>query len=144
LDPVPPLLPDLIELSEWLCDKYCCSRIQSLQVMLPSALKGKEEKLIGLSEWSDQATEYESKWVRYIEKEGGMITFDKLISQFPLDHQAIKKALHNGILSVRASVKDRVKIKKVRTVFLSNQLEIDDDDMMKLQKRAAKQHEILG
>jgi len=143
LDPVPPLLPDLIELSEWLCHKYCCSRIQSLQVMLPSALKGKEEKLIGLSEWSDQANEQENKWVRYIEDEGGMITFDKLLAQFPEEHQAIKKALHKGILSIRASVKDRVKIKKVRTVFLPAQLELNEADMEKLKKRAVKQYEIL-
>ena len=44
LDHTPPLSPDLIELAQWVSDKYCCALTTwRLQVMIPAALKGKAE-----------------------------------------------------------------------------------------------------
>ena len=143
LDPVPPLLPDLIDLSEWLSHKYCCSRIASLQVMLPSALKGKEEKYIGLSEFFDQAEHSDKPWLQYIAAEGGVVTFDKLLSAYPDAHKHIKAALQQNILSVRASVKDRIGIKKILTVLLPDQLDIANEQLPVLMKKARKQYEVL-
>ncbi|UHA75793.1 primosomal protein N' [Paenibacillus sp. 481] len=48
LDSIPPLPQDLIELSLWMSTTYVCTRTAALQVMIPSALKGKNEKAIQL------------------------------------------------------------------------------------------------
>lgn len=143
LDPAPPLLQDLIDLSEWLSQKYCCSRIASLQVMLPSALKGKEEKYIGLSD-SFVATEHSDKpWLQYIASEGGTVAFDKLLSLFPEAITEIKSALQHDILCVRASVKDRIGIKKLLTVSLIDDASKLAAELPRLQKKARKQFEVL-
>lgn len=142
LDPAPPLLPDLIELSDWLSNKYCCSRIASLQVMLPAALKGKEVKYIALSD-SFQAGEYSDKvWLQALQAEGGALSFEKLMAMFPQNHAEIKQALQQGILTLSAKVKDRMGVKQVLTVFPPSDLEAAKQQLDSL-KKARKQQEVL-
>ncbi|WP_053086989.1 DEAD/DEAH box helicase [Paenibacillus sp. P22] len=50
LDPLPPLLPDLVELAQWMSGKYCCTWTAALQAMIPAAIKGKAERYIRLAE----------------------------------------------------------------------------------------------
>lgn len=143
LDPAPPLLPDLIELSEWLSHKYCCSRISSLQVMLPAALKGKEVKYIALSD-SFQLGECSDKvWLQALQAEGGVVSFDKLMAMFPEEHRDIKQALQQGMLTLSAKVQDRMGVKKVLTVLPPDDLE-DAKAQLDSLKKARKQHEVLS
>ncbi|WP_432806901.1 primosomal protein N' [Paenibacillus camelliae] len=142
LDPAPPLLPDMVDLSEWLSHKYCCSRIASLQVMLPTALKGKEVKYIALSD-SSQTGEYSDKaWLQVLQAEGGSISFNKLMSMFPEEHREIKQAVQQGILTLSAKVKDRMGVKKALTVMPPDDLEAAKGQLDSL-KKARKQHEVL-
>lgn len=53
LDPLPPLLPDLVELAQWMSGKYCCTWTAALQAMIPAAIKGKAERYIRLAEDGD-------------------------------------------------------------------------------------------
>lgn len=53
LDIVPPLSEDLVELAEWMSERYASNRILSLQVMVPTALKGKAERYISLGDALD-------------------------------------------------------------------------------------------
>ncbi|WP_431088034.1 primosomal protein N' [Paenibacillus sp. 8b26] len=50
LDLVPPLSPDLVELGKWMSERYACNQIMALQVMIPTALKGKAERYISIAE----------------------------------------------------------------------------------------------
>lgn len=50
LDRVPPLLPDLIQLAQWMTERYVCMLTTALHVMIPGAIKGKREKAIQLGE----------------------------------------------------------------------------------------------
>lgn len=50
LDLLPPLSPELVELGDWISQRYACRRISALQAMLPTALKGKAERLISLGD----------------------------------------------------------------------------------------------
>lgn len=50
LDLVPPLSPDLVELGKWISERYACNQIMALQVMIPTALKGKAERYISIAE----------------------------------------------------------------------------------------------
>lgn len=49
LDVMPPLSPELIEVGEWMKERYACRHISALQSMLPTALKGKAERYISLA-----------------------------------------------------------------------------------------------
>ncbi|WP_458574092.1 primosomal protein N' family DNA-binding protein, partial [Paenibacillus polymyxa] len=49
LDLVPPLSPDLVELGKWMSERYACNQIMALQVMIPTALKGKAERYISIA-----------------------------------------------------------------------------------------------
>lgn len=161
LDPEPPLLPDLIELSQWISDKYCCSRIAALQVMLPAALKGKEVKYIAVAEdlyevegsetaeLADAAEDAErlhmlqSAWLQVLRQEGGAIKFEKLMDMFPDDHFAIKQALRKGYLMMSSKVKDRTGIKTVRMVMPPEDVEAAREQLVTL-KQARKQFEVLS
>ena len=70
LDHMPPLSPDLIELAQWISDKYCCALTTSLQVMIPAALKGKADSVVTISEDSEEMPElllpFEGEWMAYI------------------------------------------------------------------------------
>src|SRR5690554_383361 len=46
LDLVPPLTPELVELSAWMSNTYMCHEITALQAMIPGALKAKYERLL--------------------------------------------------------------------------------------------------
>ncbi|WP_195573444.1 primosomal protein N' [Paenibacillus sp. 1001270B_150601_E10] len=58
LDVVPPLPSDLVSLASWMSQRYVCTYTSCLQVMIPSALKGKSEKAVRLGA---EAEEYLSK-----------------------------------------------------------------------------------
>lgn len=143
LDPVPPLLPDLIELADWLSEKYCCSKIAALQVMLPTALKGKEEKHISIYK-AELASNLETQEIcRFIEKEGGQVLFDKLLAAFPNCTKAIKLALQLGVLQAHSTVKDKINIKKMLTVYPPENIEEAQLKLPELIKRAPKQFTVL-
>lgn len=149
LDPVPPLLPDLMELSAWISEKYCCSRISALQVMLPSALKGKEEKFISVTE---QALEDEELAFQYeplftVVKQQGYLSWDKIVSSYPDLIKLLKSGLDVGVFEAHSVVKDKVNVKKQLAVSLSETFVADSSYQQQLeilQKRAKKQYEILA
>ncbi|MFD0959382.1 primosomal protein N' [Paenibacillus chungangensis] len=116
LDPVPPLLPDMVELSEWLCAKYCCSRTQALGVMIPAALKGKEERYIGIEEDVETVLLPEAL-KEEIRENGGWIKLERLLRSFPEHAGSVKEGLRSGMLAVRSSIKDRLAVRTVLTVF---------------------------
>ena len=142
LDPLPPLLPDLMDLSAWLSQKYCCSRISALQVMLPSALKGKEEKYISINNESDLPTDnYEPLYA--LIKQQGYLAWDKIIEQFPDATALLKSGLDSGVFHVHSIVKDKVAIKTQLAVSLNKNNELDSTQLEALKRRAPKQYEVL-
>lgn len=140
LDPVPPLLPDLMELSAWLSQKYCCSRISALQAMLPTALKGKEEKYITLT---DETLEPDEQWKPLFAaiKQQGYLAWDKLIEQFPERIHELKAGLDNGLFQVHSVVKDQLTIKTQLAVTL--QAGVDEKQFEALKRKAPKQYEAI-
>lgn len=142
LDPLPPLLPDMIELSKWMSDKYCCSWTQALQAMIPAALKGKEERLIGLGEEDDEELPRDMK--EWIAGSGGIVKLDALLARYPDKLRAVKLALSKGTLLQQTSIKDRLSVRKVLTVFLSPDRERMEGALKELSRRAAKQRDALA
>lgn len=145
LDPVPPLLPDMIELSRWMSDKYCCSWTQALQAMIPAALKGKEERLVGIEDEAAAAEELPQELLESFRVAGQtLVKLDVLLQRFPEHTQAVKRGLNEGVLSLHTSIRDRLAIRKVWTVFVPDQRQAVHEAMKELPARAAKQREALA
>ncbi|WP_168121952.1 primosomal protein N' [Paenibacillus sp. HB172176] len=143
LDGVPPLLPDMIELSEWLSAKYCCSRIQALQAMIPAALKGKEERRIGLGD-EDAPHGLSKELMEWLGEQAGLVKLDALLERFPDQARMMKGALQSGALLQQAAIKDRLAARKVQTVFLPESREEAERALEALGAKAAKQRAALS
>lgn len=146
LDPLPPLLPDLIDLAKWMSDKYVCTWISALQVMVPSALKGKAERYVALSGREEPAAgtlglPLPEDLTRVLLKDG-YVKLDALLEKFPQYAGIIKAALKAGRLEEKTSIHDKVGIRKVLTVYPP---EGDPAELLaSLPARAGKQKELLA
>ncbi|MBD3918144.1 primosomal protein N' [Paenibacillus sp. PR3] len=150
LDPLPPLRPDLIELAEWVSDKYCCTMIAALQAMLPAALKGKAERHVRWSEAFEASEPAAADAVLLPEgmrewlKRSGAVKLDALRDRFPGAGEYVKAAIRLGLLEEQVAIRDKVSIRKVSTVFPPDNPEEAEEAIEQWPARAAKQRDILA
>ncbi|WP_053375632.1 primosomal protein N' [Paenibacillus sp. FJAT-27812] len=144
LDHVPPLLPDLIELAKWMSEKYCCSWTTALQAMIPAALKGKAERLVGIQDEEAAREDLPAAMTEWIGSSGQLVKLEGLLERFPEHAKAIKAALREGVLVEQTSIKDRLAIRKVLTVFVPDDTDEIRSQMEALPARVAKQRELLA
>ncbi|RAP78122.1 primosomal protein N' [Paenibacillus montanisoli] len=148
LDHIPPLSPDLVELAQWISDKYCCALTTALQAMIPSALKGKADSVVTLSEDEDtalfsNAVYSEAPWLAYIRASSGPVRMAALQERFPADAAAIKQAVKLGALTEQVSIRDRLAVRKALTVFPPEQAALAQEALANYPARAAKQRDVL-
>lgn len=150
LDPVPPLLPDLIELAKWMSDKYCCSWTTALQAMIPAALKGKAERYISLNDDPDYSAEdygltalLPEEMLTWIGRQK-QLKLETLQQRYPDHSAAIKEALREGLLHEQTSIRDRLAIRKVLTVFPPDDEAAAREALENFPARAGKQRELLA
>ncbi|GLX68400.1 primosomal protein N' [Paenibacillus glycanilyticus] len=150
LDPVPPLLPDLIGLAKWMSDKYCCSWTTALQAMIPAALKGKAERYISLNDDPEfEAADYgltallPEEMLAWIGRQK-QLKLDTLQQRYPEHAAAIKEALRDGLLQEQTSIRDRLAIRKVLTVFPPDDKTAAREALESFPARSAKQRELLA
>lgn len=144
LDPVPPLLPDLIDLAKWMSDKYCCSWTTALQAMVPAALKGKAERLVGIQDEEAAAEDLPLEMTEWIGASGQLVKLEALLERFPEHARAVKAGLREGVLAQHTTIRDRLAIRKVLTVFVPHDTEAIRSAMDAIPARAAKQREVLA
>lgn len=131
LDIVPPLSKDLVELAEWMSERYASNRILSLQVMVPTALKGKAERYISLGDaldghvggessnedvlfmWGEESTTEKVKQdiIRFV-KSRGQVPLQQLSRKYPNHAALIKKLLLGGVLLESQAIKDKLNKKR--------------------------------
>ncbi|MBP3961116.1 primosomal protein N' [Paenibacillus lignilyticus] len=148
LDHVPPLSPDLVELAQWISEKYFCALTTALQVMIPAALKGKADSVVTISEEEQDyswlhAGEGDAPWLAFIRASGGPVRMAALQERFPDDAAAIKQAIKLGILTEQVSIKDRLSVRKVLTVYPPDNEALAQEALANYSARAAKQQEVL-
>ncbi|MBP1999349.1 primosomal protein N' (replication factor Y) [Paenibacillus shirakamiensis] len=159
LDHLPPLPPDLVDLAEWMSHEYACSTISALQVMIPAALKGKAERYIRYAEpkqdtdvaedepdwYSDSLLQLdeEKQIIDYV-KASGPVTVAHLDQRYPGQSVIIKQLLKQGILIESQSIKDRMKIKTVKTVVAAVHGEEAEQAMASFNAQSKRQKEILA
>lgn len=172
LDIVPPLLPDLVQLAQWMSDRYVCTLTAALQVMIPGAMKGKREKAVQLGEDAvlymhherlleehsnvdmqlpDQlalmphkllADSLTPKLLAYVERHEPLAA-DKLLQAFPDAAALIKEALQHGWLVETERIKDRIGVKKLKRVSLTVDPEQAEQAAAEIGSRARRQQELL-
>ncbi|MBM7563510.1 primosomal protein N' [Paenibacillus sacheonensis] len=147
LDHLPPLSPDLVELARWVSEKYCCPWTTALQVMIPAALKGKADSVVSLSEEEECSeertgflTEESEPWFQYI-RNNGEVRLALLQERFPEAAAGIKAAIRRGTLREEISIRDRLKVRKVWTVFPPEDTAAAEAALASASSRAAKQQE---
>lgn len=144
LDSVPPFLPDMIELAKWMSEKYCCSWTTALQAMIPAALKGKAERLISILDEEAAEEDLSAEMLEWLRSKGELVKLETLLQRFPESAKAVKAALREGVLVEQTSIRDRLAIRKVLTVFLPNDIAATRIAMEALPSRAAKQRDVLA
>ncbi|AWB45166.1 primosomal protein N' [Paenibacillus sp. CAA11] len=153
LDHLPPLPPDLVELAGWMSRQYACTLTSVLQVMIPSALKGKAERYIRVAEdpadedtlftAADVLTRPEADIMDYI-RASGPVTLAHLSQRYPDGGHLIKTLLGRGLLLESQAIKDKLKIKTVKTVSAAVQGEQAEQALASFTKQARRQKEVLA
>lgn len=157
LDVVPPLSPELVKLAEWMSQKYACRFITALQVMVPTALKGKAERYISLGDPEGQPEEEdeyslvrvvaepteEAKTIMAYVAQKGEVPAQQLSRIFPGSAETIKSLLRKGILQENQSIKDKLQKKMLKAVDLA----VDPDEALaalpQFPAKAQRQREVL-
>lgn len=157
LDVVPPLSPELVKLAEWMSQNYACRFITALQVMVPTALKGKAERYISLGDPEGQPEEEdeyslvrvvaepteEAKTIMAYVAQKGEVPAQQLSRIFPDSAETIKSLLRKGILQENQSIKDKLQKKTLKAVDLA----VDPDEALaalpRFPAKAQRQREVL-
>ncbi|WP_150268550.1 primosomal protein N' [Paenibacillus tepidiphilus] len=156
LDLLPPLSPELVELADWMSRKYACRRISALQAMLPTALKGKAERLISLGDAEEPGQSEDELFPLFLENDpeeqriidfvrgNGEVTMKQLTRTFPDAAETVKFMLRRGVLTESQSIKDKLGKKKLKAVDLAVGLSAAREALSAFTARSARQKEVLA
>ncbi|MNO15889.1 Primosomal protein N' [compost metagenome] len=157
LDLLPPLSPELVELGDWMSQRYACRRISALQAMLPTALKGKAERLITLGDTAEEdgntadglfpmflETDPEERRITEFVGRHGEVSMKLLTRTFPQAAETVKFMLRRGVLAESQSIKDKMGKKKLKAVDLAIGLSAARESLAGFPARSARQKEVLS
>lgn len=157
LDLLPPLSPELVELADWMSKRYACRRISALQAMLPTALKGKAERLISIGDVEEEAafsddalfpmfadTGNEERLITEFIGRNGEVSMKQLTRAFPEAAETVKFMLRRGVLVESQSIKDKMGKKKLKAVDLAIGITAAREALNKFPKKSARQKEVLS
>ncbi|MBY0011051.1 primosomal protein N' [Paenibacillus typhae] len=157
LDLLPPLSPELVELGDWMSQRYACRRISALQAMLPTALKGKAERLISLGEEAQAADkpadelfplfleeDLEEQTIIDFVRKAGEVSMKQLTRSFPGAAETVKFMLRRGVLTESQSIKDKMGKKKLKAVDLAIGLAAARESLSTFPARSARQKDVLS
>ncbi|MDH6368237.1 primosomal protein N' (replication factor Y) [Paenibacillus sp. PastF-3] len=157
LDLLPPLSPELVELADWMSKRYACRRISALQAMLPTALKGKAERLISLGDVEEETafpddelfpmfadTGNEERLITEFIGRNGEVSMKQLTRAFPEAAETVKFMLRRGVLVESQSIKDKMGKKKLKAVDLAIGITAAREALHKFPKKSARQKEVLS
>lgn len=155
LDVMPPLSPELIELGEWMKERYACRYISALQSMLPTALKGKAERYISLGDPAASSVDErdglfailpESELERDIlgfVGQRGEVSLQQLTRAFPDAAAAIKALIGQGKLSEHQQIKDKLQKKTLKAIELAVSSDEARLSLESFPAKAQRQKEVL-
>lgn len=117
LDIEPVLTLEMLEMTKWLKRHTLCYEIDALQVMLPSALRAKYEKILRIVDHNVELPQ--SVQALFQQRDHVELKVDESKELLAL----IKKLVKEDILSLETSVKQKTAVKKVRMIHIESDLE---------------------
>ena len=137
LDIEPVLTQEMLEMAKWLKQQTICYEIDALQVMLPSALRAKYEKIVHAMGAMEQIPQELSPFFN----RNGKADFKSFEKAGML--RELKQAVKDGLVMIENSVKQQGRKKEIRKV----QIEADAAKLAEIEsaipKRAAKQKQLV-
>ena len=137
LDIEPVLTIEMLKLSKWLKQQTICYEIDALQVMLPSALRAKYEKIVhatgDLSTLPEMLQPYFNK--------NGRANFKNFEKEGLL--RELKQAIMDGLVTIENSVKQQGSVKEIRKVQIVSDLVKLTEVEASIGNRAAKQKQLV-
>ncbi len=137
LDIEPVLTREMLEMAKWLKQQTICYEIDALQVMLPSALRAKYEKIVHAMGAMEQIPQELSPFFN----RNGKADFKSFEKAGML--RELKQAVKDGLVMIENSVKQQGRKKEIRKV----QIEADVAKLAEIEsaipKRAAKQKQLV-
>ncbi len=137
IDVEPVISKELLELSKWLAKETLAYEIDTLQVMLPSAMRAKYEKSIIINDLQRIADE----------------SFQQLLSgrqQLSLKEAVeanllplVKRYVEQGVISIETAISQQTAVKKVRMITIESKKNVESI-LQSVQKNAKKQVELLN
>lgn len=133
IDIEPILTTEMLQLAKWLKNKTICFEIDALQVMLPSALRAKYEKMVTLQ------TDIENLPIDLQEhfRKSGRVNY-KVFEKLHL-LQIIKTAIQHKLLAIEYVVKQQGHVKEIRKVKIADKANQLNEISVQISNRAKKQ-----
>ncbi len=137
LDIEPVLTEEMLLMAKWLKNETICYEIDALQVMLPSALRAKYEKIIIMQEGQAVAIPKEVQDIFGKRQKANFKEFERA-GLLPL----LKQLITDHIVRLENIVKQQGHVKEIRMVKISDNLE-DLEKAIEGAARAAKQRFLI-
>ncbi|MED3762504.1 primosomal protein N' [Ureibacillus terrenus] len=137
LDIEPVLTKEMMELAKWMKNETISYEIDCLQVMIPSALRAKYEKMVVLETDAENLEEP----LRTVFRRTTKANYKELEKQNLLI--PLKKALKEKWVSIETVVKQKGTIKEIRKVKISEDKDFLQKVYENLSNRAKKQKQLL-
>ncbi len=136
LDIEPVLTKEMLSLAKWLKNETICYEIDALQVMLPSALRAKYEKIVN---WQDDQAiiPEEARAIFGKRRQANFKEFEK-VGLLPL----LKQLIEERLVTIENVVKQQGNVKEVRMVKITDDVHKLDVAMQEA-ARAAKQRLLI-
>lgn len=141
IDPVPVLTPELLQLGVWLAETTLCPTVSAYQAMLPAVMKGSYEKQVIVADRVRLTEDFSELTALFPDGTAGW----RRLAEIP-DPQVlgqIRKAISDGVLTVRQDVQNQAKVKKSMVVAATASKEELGKLLEKTESRSERQREVL-
>lgn len=146
VDDKPVISEKLIELAEWMKEKYLCYYLDALHTIIPTPVRTKTSYILELNPETEaegvlagKGSERLYEIIEYIEGSGGKAGLNDVKTYFndnKIDYY-IKKLQEMHIVTKKQSIREKTSIRTEKLLYLNTETDI------KLRKGAGKQQEII-
>lgn len=141
IDPLPVLTPELLELGRKMATETICSTVAAYQAMLPAVMKAEYRKILTPEDRS-RLSAIDPR-LQALFSSGSSVDWGSLSKKRPELLNDVKKALDEGILSMKQLIRNRAKPKTVTAVSPAGSEEDLSAAVQSLDRRALRQKEVL-
>ncbi|WP_010631000.1 primosomal protein N' [Sporolactobacillus vineae] len=141
IDPVPVLTPELLGLGNWLAETTLCPTVSAYQAMLPAVMKASYEKQVTVADRTRLDREF-PELIPLFSKD--FIGWRRLLTlPDPQKLDRIRRAINDGVLSVRQNVQNQARIRKRTVISASVSKERLEAFLQKTESRSERQRDVL-